>query len=431
MGFVRHLQSREIFCGAGLGIGRLRIGRRECPHGGRARVERFESRQRTSLVTNHELAVEELVHLDAATSVGRAVAAWGDGQAVAVERDRVVLSDDALVLEAEDVVRLEAGGPGEVGGSRLGGRDSEAGVVARQEALQDLVSVIERGGPGLAQRFDEAVLESAEEALNAALGLGRVGRDELDGQFVEEATELAARGLAGQLFGDGSLLGALEDGVAVGVEGQGKAMGLAEVAQEQEIAGGVFFGAEDSPRDLTGGIIDGGNQAEFGPAVFEPRVVAAVDLEEHARLGAALSPAAVARGTALAGARQADLAANASHAGTRDGDAVVFGEDVGQVMVVIVGVMGGSQGSHILPYFRRKAPLGRPTPVTVDQACRTVSAILSQETPHVAQGELQLPSGLGASPSSGKNLGDYEQALLLSNGQCHLCVHKVTFSLNH
>jgi hypothetical protein len=117
--------------------------------------------------------------------VRTAAASGGDGKAVAVEGDGVVVGDDALVLEAEDGVGLETGGPGAVGRLGLCGRDSETGVVARQEALQDLVGVFERVGSGLAQGFDEAVLEGAEEALDAALGLGGMGWDQLDGQLVQ------------------------------------------------------------------------------------------------------------------------------------------------------------------------------------------------------------------------------------------------------
>ena len=65
-------------------------------------------------------------------------------------------------------------------------------------------------------------MQSAEEALNAALGLGRMSRDKVDGEFVQQTAELAARGLANELFADGGLLGALEDSVAVGVDGQGQ-----------------------------------------------------------------------------------------------------------------------------------------------------------------------------------------------------------------
>ncbi len=84
----------------------------------------------------------------------------------------------------------------------------------------------------MAQRFDQAVLESAKEALDASFGLGRIGREEVDGEFVEQAGELAAGRLSSQLFADGSLLGALEDGVAVGVDGTGKAVGVGEALQE-------------------------------------------------------------------------------------------------------------------------------------------------------------------------------------------------------
>src|SRR3990172_12346338 len=104
-------QARSWFVRPGPGRERRRIGWRELARGGRARVERFEARQRRSVVADQELAVEELADLDAAAGVGRAAAAGGDGKAVAVEGDGVVFGDDAFVLEAEDSLRWEAGGP--------------------------------------------------------------------------------------------------------------------------------------------------------------------------------------------------------------------------------------------------------------------------------------------------------------------------------
>jgi hypothetical protein len=45
---------------------------------------------------------------------------------------------------------------------------------------------------------------------------------------------------------------------------------------------------------------------------------------------------------------------------------VVFGQDVCQMVIVVVGIISGSQGSDILLELGRKTPRGRPTPVAVD-----------------------------------------------------------------
>ena len=107
-----------------------------------------------------------------------------------------------------------------------------------QEIEQDAIGFFQSVGSGSAEGLDQAILEGAEEAFDAALGLGREGwnpgrtpgRCESDVEFVHQAAELAAWGRSSQFLGQGGLLGALEDGVLVGVEGQGQAVGLADLA---------------------------------------------------------------------------------------------------------------------------------------------------------------------------------------------------------
>jgi hypothetical protein len=332
---------------------------------GRAGVEGFEANQGSCLVADQELAVELLSDFDAAVGVRAAAGGGLDGEAVAAERDGVVLGDDAFVLEAEDGIGHEAGGPGAVGGSWLGGRDDEAGVVAGQEVVQDAVGIVQGAGVSLAQGFDEAVLEGAEETLDASFGLGRIGREELDGKLMEEAGELAARRLAGQLFADGGLLGALEDGVAVGVDSQRKAVREGDVLQEEEVAGGVFFGAEEGSGDVARGVVDSGDEAELGASAFKPVVLTAIELEEHTGLGTASTPGAVARGALLARTGQAGPSTDPPDAGAGEVDGVVFVQHVGQVMVVVVGVGGPGQGKDFVPDLGGDAPGRRTTPVAM------------------------------------------------------------------
>jgi hypothetical protein len=57
---------------------------------------------------------------------------------------------------------------------------------------------------------------------------------------------------------------------------------------------------------------------------------------------------------------------------------VVFGQDVGQVMVVVVGVAGPGQGKHLFPDLKRDASGRRATPVAMDQAGGAVPAATYQ-----------------------------------------------------
>ncbi len=77
----------------------------ELAHLRRAGLEWLEAGQGSSLVADQKLAIELLSDLDAAMGVGATARARVDGEAVAVERDGVVIGNNPFVLEAEDGVR--------------------------------------------------------------------------------------------------------------------------------------------------------------------------------------------------------------------------------------------------------------------------------------------------------------------------------------
>src|SRR3990172_5393630 len=209
---------------------------------------------------------------------------------MAVEGDGVVVVDPAAILEAEDGLGVEPIGPGEVGWLGLGGLLAEAAVVAGQELPQDPVGLLQGAGPGPgpAQRLEQPVLQGSEEAFDAPLGLRGVSRDELDAQLIGQAPELASSAFPGQFLLQGGLFGALEDGVAIGIEGQGEAVALHDLPQQQEVSGGILLGPEEGEGYLSGGVVDGCDQDQSRSAAFEPIVIAAVQLEEHPRPGPAL-----------------------------------------------------------------------------------------------------------------------------------------------
>jgi hypothetical protein len=94
-----------------------------------------------------------------AAAAGRACVAHG-----------VVIGDDALVLDAQDVVPGAAVG-GHEGGAGLQGGHREAGIVLGQIDLGDeAIGGRERGDAGEPELLGQAVLERAEHALRAASG---------------------------------------------------------------------------------------------------------------------------------------------------------------------------------------------------------------------------------------------------------------------
>src|SRR3990172_3612387 len=121
-----------------------------------------------------------------------------------------------------------------------------------REVAQDRVGLLEGAGPGPAQRLEQPVLQGSEEAFDAPLGLRGVSRDELDAQLIGQAPELASSAFPGQFLLQGGLFGALEDGVAIGIEGQGGAVALHDLPQQQEVSGGILLGPEEGEGDVSG-----------------------------------------------------------------------------------------------------------------------------------------------------------------------------------
>ena len=107
--------------------------------------------------------------------------------------------------------------------------------------------------PSEAKFADQTVLAGAPGALDAALGLGRVGRDLLDAEFFQSPSELGGSLFSGELFGDGPVgIVALEDAMAVAVEAERDAVSDNHGVQGAEIAEGIFgFELEVSGEDLS------------------------------------------------------------------------------------------------------------------------------------------------------------------------------------
>jgi len=106
---------------------------------------------------------------------------------VGSESDDVVGADHALVAEAEAAGEIETRRQGAEVALSLAGRDGEALIVVGAEASEDLVGGVEIAGPGKAEFADQAVLAGAPGAFDAAFGLGRVGGDRLDAEFLQGA----------------------------------------------------------------------------------------------------------------------------------------------------------------------------------------------------------------------------------------------------
>ena len=102
-------------------------------------------------------------------------------------------------------------------------RNSEALVPLRQEGdVQKTVGRLPAVDSGHAHLLDQPVLQGAEGALDAPLGLWTVRGDPLDAQFAQGPAELRAGRLAAQLLVPRSRTGRLKNAVFIGVQSQGR-----------------------------------------------------------------------------------------------------------------------------------------------------------------------------------------------------------------
>jgi hypothetical protein len=333
--------------------------------------------------------IEALVDFDASSS--QAAAVGDDLEEMRPESQRMVVGDGAEVLEAKDGIGIEPRGPGAVDRLRMRGGSGEAGIVAGDEATEERVGLGWGVDAGHAELGDEAILQGAEEALDASLGLGTAGGDPADAQLVKDAADLRGRGLAAELFFDrpGLARGAFEDPVPIGVAGQREAWAEGNLAEDLEIGGGGLDRIEVGAEDFAGGVIDRGVQDELRAAVFQPGVMAAIELDEHAFLSHALAAGAMAGRTTGAGAAHAGRGEEPMDGGTGEVEVRLVGEQVGEVLMIEAGVSraGEAQDAGADP---GRCPARRgPTAIAVDQGGRAARLIGAAEAPDLTRGQAQ------------------------------------------
>lgn len=157
-----------------------------------------------------------------------------------------------------------------------------------------------------------------------------------DAEFSQGLTELGeGLLLTGELLFDGQgFAGRAKDGVPVRVQGDRDAVGENPLTHDLEITGKVFVVTKGRGNDLTGGIVDGGQQMQLRAAVFEPVEGGGVDLPEQAGLRLAGSWAMGLGGTPATTGRKTCLDPDAANGGRADGDLFMFAQEVGEMAVV-------------------------------------------------------------------------------------------------
>ena len=298
-------------------------------------------------VVERDPSVESLAKLNLGTAEAEAARLRTDLQAPSFPLHDVVVADDARVNETADAIQVV--------GSRTPGRGrvtrsaGEAAVVVGDKAAQDTIGRGEIGSVGQAELAGETILQHAPEALDAALGLRALGRDEGDAELLEGAAELSGLLAAGELFFDRPVVViANEDAAAIAVEGHRDAAAAEQALEQVEIALGGFRGEELGGEDFAGGVVLKAESGKQGAAAFEPVVGGAVELDEFAFASRAEAALAVSRRAAFSGGAEAFAAQQTAEGLAAEGEAFMFDELLAEMMIVEAGVAGARQTEDAL-----------------------------------------------------------------------------------
>ena len=207
-------------------------------------------------------------------------------------------------------------------------RNLETPVVSRQELLQHGVGLFNGGRTSQAKFSYQPILKGACRSLHATFCLGRLGENHLYPELLHCPAEL------GWHPGEAGAGRVLEDGVAVGVEGDGYAEMLHETLDQHEVVAAVFLLAEEGVNHRAGGIVHRDQQREGRRLIPQPRVVTAVHLDQHALPRHALTAHPVLGRTPSPRAGESGVQQDAPQGGPANVDAVALAQQFAEMGVV-------------------------------------------------------------------------------------------------
>lgn len=142
---------------------------------------------------------------------------------------------------------------------------------------------------------------------------------------------------------------------------------------------------------------------------------AAVDPDEHARLGHPFAPAAVPGWSSTSHRRQAGLGEHPSQRPFGDADAFPLGEQVREVGRVHLDIRGRGQLDESIAQRVIESVGWDATPVAVDQGrCSLIRAIPGQQPPHRADRQTQVCGRLGRTQFASQYMVEHQESLLRS-----------------
>jgi hypothetical protein len=311
-------------------------------------------------VIDRNLSFQRFIELDLGTSEAEALWLGRDLEASSVPLHDVVVANHALVMEAADVVEIFGSRP--PNGFGFARRATEAPIVVRQEAAQDLVGGDEIVGSGQTQFTGETILESAPEAFDASFGLRTSGRDVGDAELFQSAAELRGLAATGELFFHRPVIViANEDAVAIPVETERDAEAAEQAPEQAKITVRIFGREEFGDENFAGGVVQKAEQGKLWTAIFEPAMKAGVEQDHFAFASAGQAALAMSGSASLAGRADPGRAQQTAKGLAPDREAFLLDQFFAQVMVVEADIGGAGQMQDAIPHAIRQAARAGPS----------------------------------------------------------------------
>ncbi len=339
------------------------------------------------MVIDGECAVEARVDIDAGLRIAPAAGTGTEMEQPISHLYGVVVGDRPPGLDAADHVERRRVGGRLPGGRGIRGAACEAGIVAWEKPVDHALCVGKSARAGEAKFRDEAVLKGAEEPFDATLRLRRLSCYPPNAQFRQRAADLRVIALALELLRQGGLYPRrrAKDAVAIGVGGPGDAVAAQELAEEEQIAVRILLEPEDGPDDASSRIINGGEEDQTWSAVLQPRMVAAVHLDEEAGLRHPFAPPPMAGRASGAWAAKPGSAEQTLDRPARQLQAFVSHQHFRQMMIVEAGIGRAREGEYPAADRFFEAPRRGTPAVPMGKRLETLLTQPGQEAAEVTQ----------------------------------------------
>ena len=174
--------------------------------------------------------------------------------------------------------------------------------------------------------------------------------------------------------------------VAVGVEGHGHIEILHQPADQQEIAVGILLITEPGVHHPARGVVHRDQQRERWGQVSQPRVIAAVHLDQHPLSRHPLPTDPVFWWSTLPGTAQPSAQQDPSQGGPANVDTFPFRQQLRQMGVVDARVPGAGQMHHVGNDRFRGGVCRWAATVAMGQSLRPALTIGRQDAPGVSRG---------------------------------------------